>query len=650
MAAITIQDLNNAKTDAQHLSDIANSEALTATDRLGRVKKTIAGLSAEFPVASANAAAAAASATAASISENNASASASAAAASEAAAEAARDAAIAGQSVGAIGFDTLANLSANLNFADRTIALVTSDSTASNLGYYRKSGASGTGSWVKAAASVQAGNIAAEAVTPVATSFFTQRANLFNKDTASPGFALNIANGALAANASWTASDYIPVRPSTAYIQTGGQICYYDGSLGFISGANGVTTFTTPANAAYIRFATSVSVATYQLVEGASLPSPYVAYGFEMKAKAAAYTSVVADDLSAAGGAAAVEAVNTSTLLAPQSSVIKPRHLSMLTQSTNLFNKATVTADKSLDYSGSGGLLTSSGWNTSDYIKVAPSTAYAHTGGQVCYYDINFAFISGVTGNFNFTTPANAAYVRVASAASKDTYVVSQGASLPSRYVPYGFTVSADEPVALNTPWSGKKWGVLGDSMSAADVYQNTVVAKTGLVVQANQGVAGRAFRNVDDDLTSLIIADLDLITIFAGTNDYGGNRAVGTIADAYDGSAVASFYNDVYQVLANIYTLKPTVRVAVFTPIIRGAYSTQPVYPAANGSGYFLTQYVDAIKEVCALFGTPVCDLFAESGINLKNIGTLTADNLHPTAAGYALLGRRMAAFINSL
>ena len=48
MAAITITDLNNAKTDVDHLAAIATSTALTVTDRLGHSKKTIAGLSAEF--------------------------------------------------------------------------------------------------------------------------------------------------------------------------------------------------------------------------------------------------------------------------------------------------------------------------------------------------------------------------------------------------------------------------------------------------------------------------------------------------------------------------------------------------------------------------------------------------------------------------
>ena len=43
MPAISIQDLENAKTDVDHIADVATSLAPTATDRLGHVKQTLAG-------------------------------------------------------------------------------------------------------------------------------------------------------------------------------------------------------------------------------------------------------------------------------------------------------------------------------------------------------------------------------------------------------------------------------------------------------------------------------------------------------------------------------------------------------------------------------------------------------------------------------
>lgn len=52
MTAISIADLNNAKTDVDHISDVSTSVALTSTDRMGNVKDTVAG--AVFKIGSFN--------------------------------------------------------------------------------------------------------------------------------------------------------------------------------------------------------------------------------------------------------------------------------------------------------------------------------------------------------------------------------------------------------------------------------------------------------------------------------------------------------------------------------------------------------------------------------------------------------------------
>lgn len=58
------------------------------------------------------------------------------------------DAIAAGQQSGVVGYDTYANLAADLAHDEGTIAYVTSDSTPANNGIYRKVGGSGSGSWV----------------------------------------------------------------------------------------------------------------------------------------------------------------------------------------------------------------------------------------------------------------------------------------------------------------------------------------------------------------------------------------------------------------------------------------------------------------------------------------------------------------------
>jgi hypothetical protein len=56
-----------------------------------------------------------------------------------------------GQTTGIIAYATLADLQADLVPPDKSLAYVTSDSLLSNRGYYRKSGATGTGSWTQTA-------------------------------------------------------------------------------------------------------------------------------------------------------------------------------------------------------------------------------------------------------------------------------------------------------------------------------------------------------------------------------------------------------------------------------------------------------------------------------------------------------------------
>lgn len=61
------------------------------------------------------------------------------------------EAAAAGQGSGMLGYATKAGLDADLAHADGTMATVTNDPTPANNGAYRKSGASGVGSWILAA-------------------------------------------------------------------------------------------------------------------------------------------------------------------------------------------------------------------------------------------------------------------------------------------------------------------------------------------------------------------------------------------------------------------------------------------------------------------------------------------------------------------
>ena len=93
---------------------------------------------------------------------------------------------------------------------------------------------------------------------------------------------------------------------------------------------------------------------------------------------------------------------------------VTPTKTSFFKIGKNLFNKNTVVIG--FFVIETTGVLSPNGtYNTSDFIKILPSTAYTRSGadGRIAYYDINKVYISGTqSGGLTQTSPANAYYVR----------------------------------------------------------------------------------------------------------------------------------------------------------------------------------------------------------------------------------------------
>ncbi|SBW89906.1 SGNH/GDSL hydrolase family protein [Klebsiella pneumoniae] len=453
--------------------------------------------------------------------------------------------------------------------------------------------------------------------------------NMFNKDVALDNYALST-TGAPYAAAGYFVTPFIPVKPNTQYIasRASGVVVYFDINKTKISNTTfaASTAFTTPEWAVYVRFQVFglADKNTLMLIEGAALPTSYLSFG----SPTASY-------------------VDTKAL-----TVARSVALSLQKVAVNLYNSELAQIDRGVSYQ-TGGLTSSPGYFATPMIMVTPGDSFVSTygSGGGAFYKADGTFLSGfqnLVANTPYAVPDNAYFVRfqVYNLTRLNSLMVSPGQTVPAGYVPFGGQ-------GQELPWQGKGIGFLGDSITNTGNYIAPLLSRTGMRQIANYGVPGQGVRTMANSLDATTIADMDFISILGGTNDYGGNRRLGTIADAradYDDTTVKSFYYDVFFVLNKIYTLKPTVRVMFSTPMKRGAFESQPVYPAANSAGFTLPQYVQAIREVCALFSVPVCDLFAESGINLYNLSLYTGDNLHPNAAGGELIARRMASVVNML
>ncbi|SLQ74672.1 flagellar biosynthesis, cell-distal portion of basal-body rod [Klebsiella quasipneumoniae] len=133
--------------------------------------------------------------------------------------------------------------------------------------------------------------IASEAISPDKTNIFTASKNIFLADTVTDGYYVNNNTGQLAANATYSASDYIPVKPSTTYTARvkGGRgartvAFYVDANTAIAPGvaapAGDVYSFTTPPTATLMRVSPwTADVTLFQVQEG-DTATDYEAPGF----------------------------------------------------------------------------------------------------------------------------------------------------------------------------------------------------------------------------------------------------------------------------------------------------------------------------------------------------------------------------------
>jgi hypothetical protein len=255
--------------------------------------------------------------------------------------------------------------------------------------------------------------------------------NLFDTTNYVSGYSLDSA-GKLFVMAAQGTTDFLPVSVSTVYTvgcSYGYQSssCFYDAQKHFISrntGGSGYSvTFTTPANAAYIRVCFRlVDINTMQLVQGSAVLVPYEPFQYRFD------PSCIIEPIPAAK-------LDTSLLTG--------------VASKNLFDKSTAIAGKYI-INTTGNLGTNATYAASDYIPVSPETAYVISGtGTYCeqfaFYDANKVYISGnaggalnITKGFSFVTPANTAYIRVSLKTTNiDVYQIELG-NVVTEYVPYG--------------------------------------------------------------------------------------------------------------------------------------------------------------------------------------------------------------------
>lgn len=269
----------------------------------------------------------------------------------------------------------------------------------------------------------------------IATRFKTGT-NLFNKNAVTSGKYPSYTDGALHNNASYTASEYMPILSSMSYtMKIKGQLAFYTSGQVFISGLNpsaSPASFISPSNAAFIRITTLITDLAAQQFELGTTSTIFEPYKKVLDFVVGAELSDINNILESTkmGGAFGT--------------------------SLNLYDKTNITSGKYITYN-SGNAGTNAAYCYSGFIAVDPSSAYkSNFGGtseNVTFYDVNFAYISGLNQTPSFTTPSNAKYLRLSLLlTSVDAVMLVKGSVLPSGYMAFGKVLKRDHCEAIMPP------------------------------------------------------------------------------------------------------------------------------------------------------------------------------------------------------
>ena len=198
----------------------------------------------------------------------------------------------------------------------------------------------------------------------------------------------------------------------------------------------------------------------------------------------------------------------------------------------------------------------------------------------------------------------------------------------------------------------GKKICVLGDSITdktyhSTKNYHDFIKEETGCTVY-NHGKNGWTIVQLCEEVAKCE-NDSDIITLFAGTNDWHiGKIPLGETTDTSKSVSVCGAIDEIFNLIINKF---PTKTFLVFTPLPR----TNPNVSwtnYVNDRDYSLEQLVDKIVEKCKQYSIPCYDLYRNSGIHANNSASLkyyyNDAAIHPNIRYHEILGiRKMLPFI---
>lgn len=243
------------------------------------------------------------------------------------------------------------------------------------------------------------------------------------------------------------------------------------------------------------------------------------------------------------------------------------------------------------------------------------------------------------------------------------------------------------------TQWNGKKIAFLGDSITEGvgvnqgECFWNYLEEKIGCI-SYSFGKSGELVRGLLPQVDAMVNEcgeDIDAIVIFAGTNDYNGGLPIGEwytppvdqkVIVGYEGEKplyairkrrefnmdINTFKGSINALLSKVREYYPTKQIIVMTPLHRayanyGGNNIQYDELHTDKGGFYLDEYINAMKETPNIWACELIDLNSKSGLFPLNdkqaeifFCSSETDRLHPNALGHMRIAETMEAAMKNI
>ena len=207
--------------------------------------------------------------------------------------------------------------------------------------------------------------------------------------------------------------------------------------------------------------------------------------------------------------------------------------------------------------------------------------------------------------------------------------------------------------------------------------YQTYLRSAFGCEVN-NQGISGQNTKQIGTRSKAFDYSDYSLATFFAGVNDFGQSRAVGTV-QAIGSSFDENTYCGAYQsMLEDVLKRFPTLRIGIIIPYkvwntqlgglmpreftdklveIAKLYSIPYKVWNTQLGGLMPREFTDKLVEIAKLYSIPYLNLYDEAQINEVNKDVLFVDDTsqvpyqyHLNNEGYRMISSYIVSFVNQI